>query len=119
MRFLVLMITICGCATMPQGGLVEVMTDPPGGAVSVNGAYVGDAPVMVNLPSRCVWVGLMNSPSGYDCQLVRVQAEPRSGMTGRLFSRTAMVNPGEMASRKILLNLHMETMSPTQTVEVK
>jgi hypothetical protein len=40
-------------------------------------------------------------------------------MTGRLFSRTAMVNPGEMASRKILLNLHMETMSPTQTVEVK
>lgn len=114
-----LAVLLTGCATMPTAGPVEILSDPPGAAISVNGAYVGDAPVSVVLPGRCVWVGLYIAPGGYQCDLVRVQAEPRSGMPGKLYSRTAMVNPQDMASRKILLNLNMEPVAPSQTVEVK
>lgn len=110
-------VMLAGCATMPQGGPVEIISDPPGAAISVNGAYVGDAPISVSLPTRCVWVGLLNAPGGSQCELVRVQAEPRSGMPGKLYSRMAMVNPQE--TKKIRFNLNLEPVAPTQTVEVK
>ncbi len=40
---------IYGCATLPEGRVITVETEPAGAAIIVDGAYVGDSPVSVSI----------------------------------------------------------------------
>ncbi len=115
----VMLLLISGCATSGQTRMVEILTDPPGAAVSVNGYYVGDAPVKTKLPKRCFWVGFFNSASGRECEPVEIHAEPKSHMEKGLVTRTLRVSPNRMATDRIMLNLALEPIAPTQALEIR
>ena len=113
-------LAIMGCATLPESKGVSIVTEPPGAAILVDGAYVGDSPVTVEIRSSdCTWVGVMNAPGGRLCSKVRIQAQPRGKIDGPLYTQQVLVDPETMMSNKIFMNLRLEPIRPTQAVEVR
>ena len=109
-----------GCATLPAAKGITVETEPPGAAISVDGAYVGDSPVTTNIRSSdCTWVGVMNAPGGKICKKVRIQAQPKGSLSGPLYTQEVNIDPRTMMSDKVFLNLRLEPIKPTQGIEIK
>lgn len=58
-------ICIAGCATSPEKehqGVTEIISDPPGARIEVNGNYLGDAPLTTQIrhhPSDKVVMGMV------------------------------------------------------------
>lgn len=118
--FKVILVTLLsGCASAPITRGITIETEPPGAAIIVDGAYIGDSPVTTDLqPTNCVWVGIAYSRDGKRCAPVRVEAHPRGHHDGKLYSQSILVNPRSMISNKIFMNLSLEPIQPTQTINV-
>jgi len=111
-----LTIALGGCAAVKT---VQILTEPPGAAILIDGAYMGDSPLQITIRTTPECEGARRMYGGPPCT-VTIEAQPRRGMSGeRLYTQKVRVAPKQMASDKIFMNLRLEPVAPTQPVELR
>ncbi|MBH3360474.1 PEGA domain-containing protein [Pseudomonas guariconensis] len=107
-----------GCASSNMVP-VDIVSEPSGAQIDVNGVTVGATPVRVQLACTKRWVGVINAPDGwaYDNAVYEVKAIPMAGagtvQSKRINSCEIKSPPGRMR-----FDLAIENYAPTQRVEV-
>lgn len=90
--------------------VVEVISDPPGARIMVNGDYVGDAPVEFELKFRDPFKRLANP---WEPQSLHVEAYPKQGMmqagaaSGSVQSRSLILDRPDDAPKRIFFDMLM------------
>lgn len=111
----------CACIS-PESKTISIETDPPGAAIIVDGAYVGNSPSTAKITTQnCYWIGAASSKDGWRCPPVKIQALPRDGASksGNLFSQEVLVVPNAMASDRVYMNLNLRSVHPVETINIK
>jgi hypothetical protein len=101
---------------------VTVTSTPPGAQVDVNRVSMGTTPVQVSLSCSRRWAGLMNAPGGWahDGSTFEITVYP-SAQNPR-YSQTKRISPCQWAGpgdAEVRFDLGLESVTPTQKVEVK
>lgn len=114
-------VCLFGCADTKMVP-VTVTSTPPGAQVDVNGVSMGTTPVQVSLSCSRRWVGVMNAPGGWahDGSAFEITVYPSAQNPG--YSQTKRISPCQWAGPgdpEVKFDLGLESVSPTQKVEIK
>jgi hypothetical protein len=93
----------------------QIISEPPGARIEINGNYVGDAPITVELAQR----------GDYFDEDTVIRAIPAEGsdytQTKRLLTSDPWYHPGSAGDKipsRIFFNMHLASTTPTVEVNV-
>lgn len=113
-----------GCATSARSNRItfHVTSDPTGCPVEVNGMNMGTTPTDIQLGASKRWVGILNSPDGWEFgrETYQVTCFPPPDAREQLTSQSKSVSPGMMPEGgNLYFNLRLTPVTPKQSVEIK
>jgi len=98
-------------ATQPCKGMTEVISDPSGARIEVNGDYIGDAPLFVKLPRPSALKRHRDTSEG----TVTVIAYP---VGERQYRQVKYLDVRRRVPSRIFFDMNLEPMQPTQRIEI-
>jgi len=121
---LVMAVALTGCATSARSNKIAfgVRSDPSGCPVEVNGINMGETPTTIHLGASKHWVGLFNSPDGweYGGQMYHVTCFPPPNAKGPLTSQTKVISPGMIPKGgDLFFNLRLRPVNPAQPIQIE
>lgn len=110
-------VLISGCATGANIKVVssltnkstEIISDPVGARIEINGEYIGETPVIVEINRYC------NDLVGAEYCNVTISAIPR--VRGQ-YTQSKFFNYSVRIPKKIFFDMHLEPTSPKQQYDV-
>jgi hypothetical protein len=123
MLFIAISILLCsGCGAKRTMISCRVTSDPSGASIDVNGVNIGNTPTTIELRTTKTWVGLVNSPDGwqYGNETYEVTAYPPPHSKEKVVSQTIRIKPSMTPHGcKIFFQLGLEPVYPAQPVQLK
>lgn len=115
----VIALLLVGCASRQMISF-RVESDPPGASVEVDGVSAGVTPTTIRLGADKRWVGLANSPDGweYSRATYEVTVYPPRGSGG--VSQTKRISPATtLEGGRLFFDLRLEPIAPRQRIEIR
>jgi hypothetical protein len=110
---------VAGCASREMVSF-RVESDPSGAPVEVDGVSMGTTPTTIQLGASKRWVGVVNSPDGweYDRATYAVTVFPPRGFSG--VSQTKRISPATTPQGgRLLFDLHLDPVTPRQRIQIR
>ena len=113
-----------GCVSSARSNQIPfgVRSDPPGCPIEVNGVSMGVTPTTIYLGASKSWVGLFNSPDGweYGNQSYTVRCLPPVGSGQGMVSQDKIVQPGTTPNgAEIFFNMQLRPYVHPQHIDVR